>query len=623
MTVDLPPATGKPHKAAAQSARRPKSASLYGQHVARFSVEEPEQVRLLSGRARPVSVRALLAPPQVNEFTKLVERTVDSLRSGSEFRAEEVARRILESIRHQYDEVHYEADKREAELASVRAELKLLEANPKTSQDDGTHPLSPQHFEEVSSSLRQASELHHVYEHLLARLTREVRIIRQKVSILETHLARKTAEVRTGQELSRRVHRGKVEAVNKLEALEEEMNMERRLCNSALDDLQGCADQQKHEVQDREDFERWRYGVALDAAREAFELTASRFRKIYAIEKLTGNCLQKITFEQAEHSQSTENGFQRIREVTGLTEVIDIVQKFQNGENEHDTLCQTVRETEVRLHNLREAEASRRSTTSQALDGPERRVEQRSLRAEMAEQESLLQKVQRDHEDLQREIRKNTQLLDNIVIWSSRISRFMAGVESFGAPDSTSKLPSFFSVLQEVLERFFANVHQDTQDAKLAKLSSQAGSKEFAEQQKLLTDKDFLRVNCRVPGTREQALANEVHHQEGSKKKHHHHGISEEERQENEVALDRERIKLDSRAKLGERGGKPTRGFDRSQGARTREVRNGTGRLAAALEDYPPPPGDDNHANEHPRPHSAGDEVSNGGGRKAARIQGS
>jgi len=44
-----------------------------------------------------------------------------------------------------------------------------------------------------------------------------------------------------------------------------------------------------------------------------------------------GNCLQRLTFDQAEQSEATEDGFQRIREVTGLTDVMDIVHKSLVG----------------------------------------------------------------------------------------------------------------------------------------------------------------------------------------------------------------------------------------------------------------------------------------------------
>eukprot|EP00438_Fugacium_kawagutii_P019590 Skav228914 [mRNA] locus=scaffold2504:52236:66837:+ [translate_table: standard] len=101
--------------------------------------------------------------------------------------------------------------------------------------------------------------------------------------------------------------------------------------------------------------------VALSAANDAFETCAGRLRKLYAIEKLSGrlgydlavligawrfdrrkgtwhkNFLQKTTFEQVERSQSTEDNFQKIRDVTGLADVMDIVHKFLNRDVEQDT----------------------------------------------------------------------------------------------------------------------------------------------------------------------------------------------------------------------------------------------------------------------------------------------
>merc|ERR1712084_107708 len=104
----------------------------------------------------------------------------------------------------------------------------------------------------------------------------------------------------------------------------------------------------------RADFESWRQEVALEAANEAFNASAGRLRKLYAIEKLAGNCLQKLTFEQVERSQNTEDGFQKIREVTGLADVMDIVHKFLNRDVEHEQLKGSVKEAEVRLETLRE-----------------------------------------------------------------------------------------------------------------------------------------------------------------------------------------------------------------------------------------------------------------------------
>merc|ERR1719183_1192066 len=118
--------------------------------------------------------------------------------------------------------------------------------------------------------------------------------------------------------------------------------------------MNGTLQTKRNAIKRRTRFERWRHEVALEAANEAFQASAGRLRKLYAIEKLAGNCLQKITYEQVERSQTTENGFQKIRDVTGLADVMDIVHKFLNREVEHEQLRASVKDAEVRLEALRQ-----------------------------------------------------------------------------------------------------------------------------------------------------------------------------------------------------------------------------------------------------------------------------
>merc|ERR1719421_2686717 len=118
--------------------------------------------------------------------------------------------------------------------------------------------------------------------------------------------------------------------------------------------MMGTLQTKRNAIKRRADFERWRHEVALEGANEAFNASAGRLRKLFAIEKLQGNCLQKIIFEQVEKSQATEDGFQKIREVTGLTDVMDIVHKFLNRDVEHEQLKGAVKEAEARLDGLRE-----------------------------------------------------------------------------------------------------------------------------------------------------------------------------------------------------------------------------------------------------------------------------
>eukprot|EP00443_Scrippsiella_acuminata_P071722 CAMPEP_0115564336 /NCGR_PEP_ID=MMETSP0271-20121206/102502_1 /TAXON_ID=71861 /ORGANISM="Scrippsiella trochoidea, Strain CCMP3099" /LENGTH=425 /DNA_ID=CAMNT_0002998581 /DNA_START=33 /DNA_END=1308 /DNA_ORIENTATION=- len=374
---------------------------------------------------------------------------------------------------------------------------------------------------EVGKHIDAASETRSVYQHMVARLRRELHIVQQKVTIMEGHLRRKTHEVEKRQDASRRVHQDKVACINRLEEMEQEMDLERQVCSMALNDLDDQVRQKRAEVNHREEFERWRYEIALDAANEAFQATAGRYRKIYAVEKLTSNCLQKRTFEQAEQSQATEDGFQKIREVTGLTDVMDIVHKFLNRETEHEQLRIAVREAEVKLHSLREAEAARHS------DG-------------------AVLELQDDNTGLELSRRL---LMESIYQWGKKMSRSLAAVEELPPMEMAPDVLPYFDELEKVVDRFLTKAQEDVPAPKLSKLAGQASTKEYTEQMKLLTDKDFIRLNIRVPASLDPrgALEDQKRSRAGGQ------NANDDERQELEHTSERDRIKFESLAKVGER----------------------------------------------------------------------
>lgn len=497
---------------------------------------------------------------QANAFTALVERTVDALKKSNQSGAYEDAQRILADIRKQYDEVHAEAEQKEAELMDMRKEVRLVEVDKSESANDQTVSFSnlsresiTKRINDVNHQMEESQTTKRVLAHMVTRLKHEEQVVEQKIKTMEDHLDRKTREVQKRQHMSRRVHGDKVQSILELESMESDMEQERVVCNTALDDLELVLQQHRNEVRRREDFERWRYEVAMEAASDAFHAMAGRFRKIYAIEKLTGNCLQKIIFEQAEQSQATEDGFQKIREVTGLTDVMDIVHKFLNRDVEHEQLRVSVREAEAhlaRLHGLREAEMNKHGEgIGHDTEGSSRHP--RGLNSEVAEDEQRLHKAQRDLEEFQQRLRNTTLLSDNIMQWARKMSQSLSSFEELDDIETPQDLVGFFKSFKHTIARFFESANEQMTSSKLAKVTSHACSKQYAEQQKLLNDKDFIRVNCRVPASMDGSHNTGRHH-------HHHHGghghhggrrnEAEEDRTDTDMAHERERLKQESLA---------------------------------------------------------------------------
>lgn len=81
-----------------------------------------------------------------------------------------------------------------------------------------------------------------------------------------------------------------------------------------------------------------------------------------------------MILEGGSQSQATEDGFQRMRDVTGITDVMAIVEKFLNRDLEHQELNKEVETAEKKLSTmqseLKELEVCigrHRSTTSPYL----------------------------------------------------------------------------------------------------------------------------------------------------------------------------------------------------------------------------------------------------------------
>ncbi|CAE7276436.1 Lipase [Symbiodinium pilosum] len=474
-----------------------------------------------------------------NQFSELVERTVDALKGNIAEASVEDVQNVLSKIRRQFDEVRCEADRKEAELVTIRQEIRFWESEAKPPEEQDNYngfvrTAVVKKLDQASTELEQALETQRVYRHMVERLLREQRILQQKVLLMENYLDRKTREVEAKQTFSRRINEDKVEQIVKLEMLEQDMHLERMVCTTAISDLSAAIERRRHDVNQGEDFENWRYDIALEAATEAFEATAGRYRKIYAIEKLTGNCLQRLTFDQAEQSQATEDGFQRIREVTGLTDVMDIVHKFLNRDVEHEQLRNTVREAEARLHQLREEEASRPREDALVDAKPETR----GLGVEVTEFEQMLEDIRQDHSDVQEQLKQSTLLIDSLKRWTQRLGKSLAPIQEMRAVQAESDLPRFFGHLVQVVHEFLERAHAEMPDARLVKVTSEATQKDFNDQGKLLHDKDFMRSNCRIVAAPDQTV------KEDRRKKDPQTG--EDERMDMEFANERERVKKEA-----------------------------------------------------------------------------
>jgi hypothetical protein len=240
-----------------------------------------------------------------------------------------------------------------------------------------------------------------------------------------------------------------------------ELDHERDVRDQTMDRIKGCVEAKNQSIKRRADFERWRHVVALDAANEAFNASAGRLRKMWALEKLAGNCLQKVIYEQVEKSQVTEDGFQKIREVTGLTDVMDIVHKFLNRDVEQEQLKGAVAEAESKLESL-QADHEQFKRNTEGVVPQDMQGSQRGIYQEVEDVSLQLQKKLKSYNAAKERAQKLTLAFEDVKRWSRRFNDSMKPhFDDESALDTPQDIVKYFQGLVNVVTNFTSHATKE------------------------------------------------------------------------------------------------------------------------------------------------------------------
>merc|ERR1712232_571826 len=184
----------------------------------------------------------------------------------------------------------------------------------------------------------------------------------------------------------------------------------------------------------------------------------------------------------------------------GLTDVMDIVHKFLNRDVEHEQLKSSVKEVEVRLETLREQyDRLKRDTDGMTFD-PDAGGRTRKLYVDVEEHEAQFAQVTKEHEESRDRLQQSTLQIEHMKRWAQRMGRALSMFEDPVRVDKPADLLNFFQQMQRAVDKFVAHIVQQISSGKVQRKNmSQIASKEYHEASRLLTDKEFLKANCRVP----------------------------------------------------------------------------------------------------------------------------
>merc|ERR1712060_69685 len=126
----------------------------------------------------------------------------------------------------------------------------------------------------------------------------------------------------------------------------------------------------------------------------------------------------------------------------------------------------------------------------------------RDIYLEKEEHESRLNQALKEHEQSRQRLQQSTLQVEHMKRWANRIGRSLEMFEACVQVEKPTDLPVFYNMMQRAVEKFIAHIVQQISSGKVQRKNmSQVASKEYHEARRLLADKDFLKVNCRVPAS--------------------------------------------------------------------------------------------------------------------------
>jgi len=176
------------------------------------------------------------------------------------------------------------------------------------------------------------------------------------------------------------------------------------------------------------------------------------------------------------------------------------VHKFLNRDVEHEQLKSSVKESEVRLEALRAQFEHFKGETDGLTFDPDTASRSRAIYLEVEEHEAKLNQALKEHEQSRQRLQSCTMQVEHMKRWANRTGRSLAMFEDCTRVEKPNDLIVYFQQMQKAVDKFIAHIVQQISAGKVQRKNmSQVASKEYHEASRLLTDRDFLKANCRVP----------------------------------------------------------------------------------------------------------------------------
>jgi len=274
----------------------------------------------------------------------------------------ESTQRQLASLRKTHDEHRSMAEGKLQQLKQIEEELaEVRRLNTFKDQDagKGTQGVSVVEKKLGITQMKLEEELvnKEIFTHMIKRLT--TGLIDAKTNVKATNEQKIQAESEY-QGLRLQLHQARQEQRNleqALSTLNKKANVRRDKQESKLFEISKAIEQRAAQRIRQEGMEAKREAIAARAKGDLGTEEEERLKRMFVVRSLYSSMLEQKVQKEAADLEHMEQGFQKIKSATGISDVQEIIQKFKTKDETKHSLLQTDKQTRDRIEQLKEEKA--------------------------------------------------------------------------------------------------------------------------------------------------------------------------------------------------------------------------------------------------------------------------
>jgi chromosome segregation ATPase len=277
----------------------------------------------------------------------------------------ETTQKQLATLRKVHDEQHASAENKARQLKVLEEELAQVRRLASSTDSDRTSDMhskfglhtTENKLDTIQMKLEEELQNKEIFTHMIKRLTDE--LVEAKTTVRETNdqLLLADQDFQTYQVQLHQTRQGQRSLEMAYGELKKKAATRRQKQEKKIVEIRKAIEQRVQQRVRQEEMERKREGIAARAKGDLGTEEEERLKRMFVVRSLYSSMLEQKVQKEALFLEKMEQGFQKIKTATGISDVQEIIQKFKTKDETHQTLMQQDSDTKNRIADLQKEQS--------------------------------------------------------------------------------------------------------------------------------------------------------------------------------------------------------------------------------------------------------------------------